>query len=48
MHPAAGSAKGAPGKKYAEGAAAGTDGEERAPVEAGVGGGQLVSARRVV
>ncbi|WP_158016335.1 EspA/EspE family type VII secretion system effector [Mycobacterium basiliense] len=47
MHPASGS-KDATTKKYAEGAAAGTDDAERAPVEAGVSGAQATPLLRAV
>ncbi|OSC40603.1 EspA/EspE family type VII secretion system effector [Mycobacterium decipiens] len=48
MHPASGAGKGATTKKYSEGAAAGTEDAERAPVEAETGGGKRVLVRNVV
>lgn len=48
MHPSSGASKGTTTKKYSEGAAAGTEDAERAPVEADAGGGQKVLVRNVV
>lgn len=46
MHPASAGSKGATSKKYSEGAAAGTEDAERAPVEVGVGAAARIAERR--